>query len=245
MEEISDQDLALIDKHLFGTLSEIELAAFNDRLKDPIFSDQLAFIKTTKSVAEKRGEAEIRNIFKSIDADITDQPLARPGNTKRWLLIAGVLALLAILFLYFFKTKKDTPEILFAEFYEPMPNMIAPIEKGDGQNTSYALGFQNYERGNYEEAIKQFDRSTTKNQNTIFYRALSLLALNQETLAMPSLTKLSNDPNAEFANAAEWYLMLLQLKLGDINACKQVGKSILAQPNHRYRLKAQALLDRL
>ena len=245
MEGISNQDMAFIDEHLLGTLSDIEVEAFNERLKDPPFSEHLDFVKATKSVAEKRGDAAMRDMFKSIDANLDGQPMGQNRNVKRWLLIAGALALLAILLLYIFKTKKDTPEILYAEFYGPMPNMIAPIEKGGNLSSDDVFGFQNYERGNFAEAIKQFDASTIQNEGTIFYKALSQLALNQEVLALPILTQLSNDPEAEFAHAAEWYLMLAHLKLGNIKATKQVGKSIVTLPNHRYKSKAQDLLDRL
>ena len=241
MDALNTNDDRLIDKYLAGKLTAEEEVLFAQQIAvDNTFAEEVHFRQNVKRMAQEEGHIQIRNMLKDVDAKLDK----RQGKRfKWWIASAALLALAALLFLLWpVAEKKATPGELYIAYYEPFPNLIAPIEKGDAavQDTKKQAA-QAYQRGEYTEAIRLFNSLENPDDGAVFYRGLCFLESGQLESAIRDIAKTANSSTAKYQQAAEWYLALLYLKQGKTNDAKVQLDIILQNRNHRYLEKAEEM----
>lgn len=249
MEELSENDLLLIDKYLLGQLSLEEQKDFDVRMSNDLFAQEVSSMRAAQLILKKKGEEKFRAEFSQIDVEMDkNSTISKPPKTLpslKWIIGIALLALLVYLLSLLFFQEKPQNDILFAEYFEPMPNMVAPIEKNNTSPGTYDMAFQSYERGNYQEAIRLFENLDNRSDAVVFYQGLSFLGMDQANDAIPFLEQISPLPNSDFSDAAQWYLLLSYLYIDNSEMVTKVGKIILDKPGHRYRLETEELMKKM
>jgi len=246
MDELSEKDQLLIDKYLLGQLSLEDQKEFDIRMSNDLFAQEVASMKSAQLVLKKKGEEKFRAEFNQIDMEM-DKNLAisrqsRTMHYSKWIIGIALLALLVYLFSRLLNPDKEQYDVLFAEYYQPMPNMVAPIEKNTSNASTYELAFQNYERGNYQDAIRFFENLDEQTDAAVFYHGLSLLGLDRANEAIPFLDRISSFSDSEFTDAAQWYLMLAHIHSENVEMTSNIGERILNKAGHKYRSEAEELM---
>ena len=235
--QISNADQLLIDNYLRNKLSPREHAEFQDRLNHPEFQSAL---ERTRDV-QKAIKAQARQDFRSEIKGWDQQARGRILNMRRFLSIAASILLLVAVF-FVFKQQPSNSD-LFAQYFEPYPNVVAPLQKsGDSDLTTYERAFQLYESGAYEEATRALDGLDQDDMAVQFYHAVSLLALDKPAEALAELMRLAEVDGNAYEKPSEWFSSLALLKVGQENDARQILTGITADATHPYHRQARKLL---
>lgn len=133
-----------------------------------------------------------------------------------------------------------SPGDLFARYYEPAPNVLEQIERGETsgetpQDTALSFGS--------ELPAPTPDQSAE--QITIdFYTANDLLAEGQAEAAIPLLKNIAGQ-DSDFGRSATWYLALAYLKLVDLDQAKPLFQVMIDEPSHPYHKESKVILQHL
>lgn len=244
MNELNSQDGILIDKFLLDRLTHSELTAFEERKSDPLFEKELTFRRELLKISEQKGDEKLHTLLKE-ESKRLDAKMPKKKTKIYW--IGLVLAALAGLF--YFLTIHDAPpsnEELFVAHYEVFPNLLAPTERSNEADLMGAeLALHAYDRGDFEKASAVFDTLSEINNDLMMYQAIVEFESGSIDRAKELLLKISNDNQAQYHEASEWYLCLFYLKNGDVENCKVQLKSISSFKEHRYYSKALELNQEL
>ncbi len=235
---ISEVDIKLIEKHLQGHLTPDEKIVFEQRKSDTEFLVELDLYLALKKSSNAIGREQVKQTFLDWDQETAHNKI-RKWPQIGWKIAAGLLIVIGFIgLLKIFSPTKDSKD-LFAEYYQPYPNLIDPIQKGDPSPTSSIT--QLYELGNYENVLKQSPTDLVDS----FYVALSYLQLDQRQDALVSLQKIVNRAHFRFRDAAQWYLALNLLLENQIEASKQILTEIGETAGNDYQILAANLLAEL
>lgn len=257
---ISEQDDLLIDGYLRKTLTLSVQHQVKERMaSDDAFREEVQFRQVLQQAARRRGQQNLEALLVVADEELDGAEEEGESQTAklrrlpmlRWVAIAASVLLLVAVGWWVFRSPE--PQVLYTAYYEPFPNLIAPIDKSETAESLPAKALQAYERKNYQEAVQHFEalqqaanRSVTDSlvfsADEQLYYGLSLLENRQERAAIAMLNTIADDPNARYQQAAQWYLALAWLKVGDLDKSKVVLDLILDEPEHRYYAKAQDLV---
>lgn len=209
------KDLELIDKYLLDELTVAEQSEFKKRSQDPDFQKELEFHKEIQPVIKRSGREDLKMELKDLEERISkeNQPPVqrfRVIKMERWIAVAAIMAGLIFVGNYLFQTQ-NTNEKIFGQYYEPYPNVVAPIVKSGEESSDFEKAFQFYQLKKYEEAEVIFSK-LSKTDISEFYYALTLLELEKINLAIEKLSTISENSEARFQIPAKWYLGLILLK---------------------------------
>ncbi len=183
-----------------------------------------------------------------------EEAAMRPRSRRAWLLPAIAAALLLILSLVIWLADPGTaphgPEggrALAAEYFQPYPNELFPIEMGETSQDDAVLAMRSYERGDFDAAIGRLRRLEPGawNLDLQFYEGVALLALHRPEEALSALNGIAANPAARYREASSWYLALAYLELGETGRSLDLLEDIAIQPEHPYREEARELMERL
>ncbi|NNF35670.1 MAG: hypothetical protein HKN68_16300 [Saprospiraceae bacterium] len=242
--QLSDRDIELIDGFLRKELMKSQLEEFNDRLNDQSFKDELTYREDLKVAANAIVREERKSILQDEEASIQDHNDNKPDTSfnKKWLWPLLIIAILLISYLGY-KSAKDNPvdsPALFAEYFEPFPNVINPIEMGVEQEV--AGPFQLYEQQLYQEAIDAFNQNNDLSESEKFYLGLSYLYIDETALARNIFSEINGNPSHRFHQASEWYLSGIFIKEKRISEALETLEKIRDEAGHPFAVKAEELL---
>ena len=214
---LKDTDYNLIDKYIQGKLTAEERKYFVTRQKDTDFQKELDWRKDGLAVFKKNGRLELKNRLKELDKEIvkkqekTALQLAKTTtiSVRSWLSIAAGLSIIIAMF-WWWNTQPYNTDELFAQYYEPFPNVVAPLVKSETSSTEYEIAFQSYEQGNYEQAVDLLTK--IESEEGQFYLGLAYLGQENATKAISHLVSTAKQPTNRFYQASQWYLALAYLK---------------------------------
>lgn len=223
------KDLELIDKYLLQELTAAEQAEFEKRSQDPDFQEELKFHQDMQPVVKLAGREDLKADLKDLEARIAleeQSPKREPKivQMRRWLAVAAILAGLIFIGNYFFNSQNRS-EQLFAQYYKPYPNVIAPIVKSGEEVSDDEEAFQLYQLGKYEEAELLFSK-LPEDEVSQFYYGLTLLELGKIDLAKEKLSIVSETIDARFQIPAKWYLGLVHLKKEELEQAKMLLEEV-------------------
>ena len=111
---ITEKDIELIEKHIFGKSSEQEKNIFEQRIKDDKeFAQEVAFIRDLKISSREFGREELKNKLKKIAHEHkSDGTKQNPGFRTYFAIAASIVAVIGIVsLLYWTQSKNDTKNI--------------------------------------------------------------------------------------------------------------------------------------
>ncbi len=167
------------------------------------------------------------------------------GRFRNWSIAASIVVLIGVGWLgynTFFRTDYNN---LYKSNFEQYPNTVYTITRGDDDESVEREAFVAYETGDFEKALLGFGKIEPENRRPYieFYRAQSYLNLNKYSMA-EEILKSTIANNKTFVAESHWYLALVYLKTGKIEAAKK-ELQILVE-DHDYKKEAAiTLLDQL
>ena len=235
---ISKNDIDLIDKFLRNRLSEGEFTAFNERMKEKEFAEELAFKQDVKIGAKRIGRASLKADLQQLEKNRRPKKEAKTVSLKPWLLAAASILLLVMAF-FLFNSQQVSSAELYAEYYAPYPNVITePIVKGEPAKDKLSKALQQYELKNYEEAIKLFDE-LPDSDSLLFYHAITSMELNDFALAASIFKKVLTFKKSSFKTPSLYYLGLCALQINNVKTAQDYFTKV-SQMNDNPKLAKQA-----
>lgn len=239
-------DLDLIEHYLDGSLSETERLAFEERVSGD--AELRAQVEEMRLIREGIVRASRKVVLKSLQELEATLPAVEtpviPLWRKTWLQVAAGISLLALC-VYLLWPRTQEPAQLFAEYFEPYPNIIMPTVRGviENDSTAKAQGFRAYDQQNYAEAIRLFEAVQQKDEGVFLYLGNSYLANGQPEKALPLFEKVLNNYDV-FDEQAEWYVAVSYLKLEEREKAREALQKVVARESS-YKSKAQLILEKL
>lgn len=229
----------LINRYFEGTLTPQESMLFDNLMKsDPDFSEQVAFHKMTKAAItlEKRKDLKIK-------LQKFEQESIPAKNNKNWLYIAASAIILLGISL-FFVDQDSSNDKLYAKYFEPFPNTVAPIVRSDSERDLKSDAFAAYESEDYQKASKLFSQlsAQTNEDFAFFYSAISLMKLDRISEASELLS--NTNWNKGYQDKALWYLALCKLKDNEISETKLILKQLIDKNGFKNQ-EAKSLVKKL
>ena len=174
------------------------------------------------------------------------------GNNFKWIYITiAVLGLALIGYLGYKdgsnKTKVIEAPVLYAQYFEVLPDAISANERGSDQESEIrgdaVIGMEFYNKGNFKSAA-----SLLKQQDELDYMVFGAIAEmkngNSESAINLLLKSQQIDTEDKFNDIIEWYLALAYLKNGKIHKAK-TNLSLIANESHYKRDEAELILKSL
>lgn len=239
-------DIDLIEHYLDGSLSETERLAFEERVNNEV--ELRAQVEEMKVIREGIVRASRKEVLKSLQALEATLPAVEapviPLWRNTWLQVAAGISLLAVCAYLLWPRTQESAQ-LFAEYFEPYPNIIMPTVRGvvENDSTVKAQAYRAYDQQNYAEAIRLFEAVQQKDEGVLLYLGNSYLASGQPEKALPLLEKVLNNYDA-FDEQAEWYVAVSYLKLEERDKAREALKKVVARESS-YKSKAQLILEKL
>lgn len=239
-----------IDRYLAGQLSAEEQQQFETALAaDNDLQADLHYRQDLKVVLKAVGREALRRELQELETGNAQTAAGRTRSLRQfqpwYLAVAAAVAILvaAVLLLY---PDRQNPQELFAQNFQPYPNVLVPIDRSEGPSTQKpdAQAFAYYEQGEYAQALPLLEQLATDSTSAKydFYVANCQLQLNQLTRAIPLLQSLAQSDTDHFAPHAQWYLALAYLKSADIPATQALLQTVSAQAGHPFQQQAEKLL---
>lgn len=229
----------LINSYFEGTLTPQDRLLFDKLMEtDPSFSEQVTFHEMIKAAIA----LETRDSLKSKLQEFEDEQISK-SRGKKWLYVAASIAVLLGISL-FFVDQKPTANKLYAQYFEPYPNTVAPVVRSDSDKNLKSDAFAAYESENYEKASQLFVRiaSTEKEEFAYFYNAMSLMKLERVSEAADILSK--TEWTESYKDKSLWYLSLCRLKQNNLLETKELLRKLIQKNGFKYK-EAESLLREL
>lgn len=238
--------LDLIERYLNGSLSDSERLAFEERVsKEAALRAEVDEMKLIREGILRASRKEMLKSLKDLEATLpaVEAPVI-PLWRNRWLQLAASLLLVAVC-AYVLWPRPQESATLFAEYFEPYPNIIMPTVRGvvENDSTVKAQAFRAYDQREYLQAIALFETLAVKDEAVLLYLGNSYLASGQPGKALPLLEKVLNEYDI-FDEQAEWYVAVSYLKLEDREKAKVALQKVVVREGS-YKSKAQLILEKL
>ncbi len=240
-----EKEIALIDSYLEGTLSMEDKIAFEERLrKENDLQLLLSDLRILKAGIKQTTREEIRSELQSLENKLTGSP-SFSFLRSTWTKVAASLAFIMVTAWLLWPSSTKTPEQLFAENFEPYPNIIMPTVRGGqaSDSTEMAQAFKAYDMQEFPKAIQLFESIEAKDEGVLLYLGNSYLANGTPEKAIPIFVKTIKDYDL-FDEQAMWFLGLSYIKIGDTENAKSVLLKLNAKDGF-YKSRAETLLINL
>lgn len=232
----NEEKLPLIDFFLMGQISDEEKQQLSELRSDPDFEKEFQFRQEMVQTVKERGRAELKTRLRSID----QKPKKVLPFRYWWLAAAAVLAI-AISLPFLFDATSSAE--LYAQYYTKLPNKIAPITRGESDNSELKLGFIEYQRNNYEQAGEIFRSQLPQNPDLKLYLGIVEMELHDYEKAIENLRE-ALEAGGRFESESLWYLALSHLAINqDEQALSYLNR--IQETNPEYYQKAQQLRQEL
>jgi tetratricopeptide (TPR) repeat protein len=232
-KEMKEEDFDLIDKYKSGLLNNEELEALKLRTaQDTEFSDFLQMEENLQGAFQFNEAKMLKESFILEDPHVTI-PFYKTTLFK----VAATIFAIIVSTILLLNQKPDFNEV-YAQYYEPYPNVVAPIlRSGSTNNEAFVL----YEASEYQEALAIF-REQDEKTNT-FYIGQCLLAMGSYAEAADSF-KTIKETDSKFAVPSQWYLALAYLQLDNEKEARAMLYN-LKDNKTQYAQKAREMLEAL
>jgi tetratricopeptide (TPR) repeat protein len=236
----------LLERYLSGQLNESDRLRLEQRLRqEPELQQALAEFKFLIAGLDRAGRKEIYNTLKQLE-DTLPPVEARvvPLWRKTWFQVAASFAILALC-AYLVWPRPEDPKELFAEYFEPYPNIIIPTVRGDfpADSSLKAKAYKAYDQADYKEAIVLFEEIDGKDEGVLLYLGNAYLANGDAERAIPLFEKVIDEYDV-FDEQAEWYLAFCSLKLGEKEKAIAILEA-MAKKENSYQERAKLIVKLL
>lgn len=195
------------------------------------------------SILNKKLE-ELRALEKALPPVEIETPVVK--LLSYWKPVAAAATIVMAIALFSVLSRSESPEQLFAHYFEPYPNVFEPTQRGvDAKLDKRATAFAMYEQKNYAEAATLFSQLLSEKQEPELLLLLgnANMVLNRDTEAKNNFLTLIRDYDV-LDKQAKWFLSLCYLKSGDSEKAKLIWEE-LGDPKITYSEKAKNLLKKV
>jgi hypothetical protein len=250
MEE--SERIQTIEDFLFERLPPLEQEAFAQRMAaDEELAREVRLhaqaINGIRMASRKMLKQQLIEVEKRIAAnEATERTLTRRlFPSWIWQVAATVVLLLGGVF-YYLVNRSSQEDELFLRYYQPYPNVVASVNRGEEAEDAKGKALQAYERGDYHSASQSLETLHSKLPTDVaiaFYLGQAYLGDNQTEKAEQSLQELAKSQN-DFSLQAQWYLSLVYLKKHELQKARPLLENLRKQGG-TYGAKAKALLSEI
>ncbi|EAY24444.1 hypothetical protein [Microscilla marina] len=261
---MSNTNQLLIEKYIEGKLSAEEQTKFELRLvSDAAFAKEVNEAKDLLIAIRAFGRSGLKkelqgianaaplpsHIFSVIhDEEAKGSEGQNPRLGRSYWRIVSIAAAIVLICTagWFFIRKETSPETLFISYFEPYPNVAAPIVRNGAVKKPLEQALLVYEQQNYVAAIDQLLAIAQKKPTEVvsFYLAMSYLSNGNAPEAIKRFQALKDQVSASYQKQTLWYLALAFLADKQVDKCKSVLKQLMKEDNF-YQKKATKLFKQL
>jgi len=228
-------------------------AAFPEKAKLPAMVESLNEQIEARYAVEAEPEARLsladrlQSVVDSIrhGLETVIDTLATPRHNLRFAYVVASIFLVGIVSVLYLG--KDQPnEKLFAEYYQPYPNIASSV-RGELTEGKLQDALQQYDARDYKATLNLLQEIHVTEPNNVaanFYAGVSYLKVEESERAATSLQKVIELGDSKFSEPAEWYLALAFLQQNDLEKTRAALEAIIAT-DHLYKEQAVKLLERL
>jgi tetratricopeptide (TPR) repeat protein len=199
----------LINGYFEQTLTASDLQEFERRIAEDVdFADEVAFRKQVQAAITQSERSEIKAQLQDFEVEMSATPIKKLPM-GRWISIAASLVIAVGASLWFY-THSSYSSNLYETYYQPFPNVVQPIVRGEQASNEIAKAFKAYEAGSYQEARDIFVQYS--DENSVFYAGLCEMQLNDFAKAIPYFDS-TIAKKSTFVLYAKWYKALALIKL--------------------------------
>ncbi len=234
----------IIDKYYLDELTPEERVLMQRRLReDADFKAEFDFQENLRRAIRDTERDSLKE--KLIGFERTQAKGTAKKHWKIWQIAASITILLCIAGLAYYVNTQDDSQKLYAKNYEPYPNTVFNITRGEGTASLEREAFTAYEANDYETAITLFEKLNAQGERTAisFYLGQSLLAANHPKQSLAIFERLIQEQD-DFSAEARWYAALTELKLQDKPSAIKLLRKIIEADGYQ-AIKARGLLKKL
>lgn len=238
--------LEQIANYLEGTLPDNEMREFEERLKiEPTLKEALQNVIILKEGIRQAAREQMRTKLQNIEKKLSANENSNSTFQIYWLKVAASIALVVVAAWLLWPSETVSTEELFAENFEPYPNIIIPTVRGSQTTDSSMLAqaYRAYDLQDYNRTIKIFENISPKDEDILLYLGNSYLAKGSPEKAIPVFEKMTKDFDT-FDEQAEWYLSLSYLANKNEIKAKSLLKTIIDKGGS-YKTKAEKVMQKL
>lgn len=231
----------LITRYFEGILTPDEKSHLDYLLKtDKAFSNQFNFEKKTKAAITLEERQKLKAKLQKFETESSGR---KRRNRKTWIPIAAAILIL-IGVVSIFNSKQTSNSDLFAEYFEPYPNTVAPLVRGENAADNKTEAFKAYESGDFKSASIFFNRlfETNSEEYARFYEAVALMADRQFEASKTIFA--SSVWSEEYSEKANWYLALNYLHLEQNKNARTILENIVEAKSYQHE-NAKKLLKKI
>jgi tetratricopeptide (TPR) repeat protein len=233
-----EEDIALIDRFMEGSLSRVEAEAVKKRIETDkefalLYNDMKYLLESTRVVGRK----DLIEFLKKSDQQA-------PARQVQWYWISGIAATVAIIVAFFVFRDSTSGNALVDEYFVPYPNTVVPVVRGVAKDSSLrAIALEKYEQGDYAAALESLNQIEPAAADDLFYKGLSALGMKDYDLAVKYL-KEYEATGESFSMQNKWYLALAYLGVDDRDQSLRYLDG-LARGNNGYKERAAELAEKI
>lgn len=244
-------DIILLERYIEHSLTEDEIYRVEKRLaNEPTFKE---LYKSEKLLVNgiryghlKGRLDQLKSLEATLPAITSSRPAAKVIFLKSyWKQLAVAASLILSVISYLILNRPTDPGDLYAEYFQPYPNIILPKVRGTQEQNQETDAISAYENHDYEQAARGFREilATKPEPGILLLLGNANLILGNTDEALENFITLSKDFN-EFDIQAKWFQSLCYLKKKDVNSAKLLLEEIAAGDSS-YKSKAKEVLKKL
>ncbi|WP_299098511.1 hypothetical protein [uncultured Winogradskyella sp.] len=217
--------------HYFdGTLNTKQKALFIELMtNDNEFKKQVEFEEQTKTAIISVKKDELKQKLELLESPKKQFKFYAIAIAASLIIALGIFSLLQ-------PSNRVTNEQLFANYFEPYPNIISPASRGNQTKNAKIEAFNYYDAKNYNLASQKFE-ALYKSTNTpyyLFYHAICQLQLGKTDSAI-TLLKKREGVTDKLKMHTNWYLALAYLKTNNTTEAKILLQIISAENSFKHK----------
>jgi len=219
----SEEDIALVERYFDEELSDSERKNFAARLTvDENLKSLVEHEKILINAIRHHGLQEDLQFLKDIEKGLEDPKIVPMHTSRKWYYIAAASVAALLMVAVFFRPQPSSQK-LFAENFQPYPNVFEPTVRGTNEVTKRSEAFQAYEQGDYSRAVVLFNQllKEKKEPGILLLNGNANLMLGNVEEAKNNFITLNADFD-ELDIQSKWFLSLCYLKSGDMEHAKPI-----------------------
>ena len=237
MPSMSNKELIAL--YFEGELNSEQKIRFEELLRnDEDFREEVEFEQSVKLAIISIKKDNLRNKLHRLETPKEKKNYVFIGIAASIIIIAGVFGLLNT-------SQNYTNDELYAQYFEPYSNIIAPSSRGDASKNEINLAFRYYDSKNYKIASEKFESlfASTGTSYFLFYQAISELLIDNTDTAIKLLEQ-HKKYNDRLSNQTDWYLALALLKADQTDTAKKLLAEIIDNKSYNYE-SAKEILEKM
>lgn len=212
----------ILDRFFEKSLNAEEEADFLKRLEtDPKLKAEFDFRNSVKKAVTR----------KELKASLQQMEAKKSKDINPWI-FGGIAASILLVFgVWVFSLNNPNKQLAY-DYFQPLPNMVNPIVRGENMEDSTRTAFEKYEKEDYRRAIKEFEKLGEKSPEVLLYLGISYLAERDPEESIRVLSGFStNDSTQSIESYRKWYLALAYLEDNQDEEAKKLLKDLQRYEN--------------